>query len=112
MTLPSPKAFHLFTTDITSIAIPKKFNYPFYYTPNKLSEIAANLTQSYIAENIELIHDFKSIGKMFGVLVVENQNKQLGYLAAFSGKLANSNNHEYFVPPVFDMLMKDSYFLQ
>lgn len=112
MTLPSPKAFHLFTTDITSIAIPKKFNYPFYYTPNKLSEIAANLTQSYIAENIELIHDFKSIGKMFGVLVVENQNNQLGYLAAFSGKLANSNNHEYFVPPVFDMLMKDSYFLQ
>jgi tRNA pseudouridine32 synthase/23S rRNA pseudouridine746 synthase len=36
----------------------------------------------------------------------------LGYLAAFSGKLANSNHHKYFVPPVFDMLTEGSFFLE
>src|SRR5690606_3616034 len=52
------------------------------------------------------------IGKMFGVLVVENTEGKLGYLAATSGKLANSNQHRYFVPPIFDMLTKDSFFLK
>ena len=49
---------------------------------------------------------------MFGVLVVENQQNQIGYITAVSGKLANTNIHKKFVPPVFDMLTKDSYFLQ
>lgn len=52
------------------------------------------------------------IGKMFGVLVVQNKEGELGYLAAFSGKLAESNHWEKFVPPVFDMLQKESYFKQ
>ena len=30
-------------------------------------------------------------GKMFGVLVVKNKQGDLGYLAAFSGKLAEEN---------------------
>src|SRR5690606_42085688 len=34
----------------------------------------------------------------------------LGYLAAYSGKLANSNHIDFLVPPVFDMLIKDGYF--
>lgn len=50
------------------------------------------------------------IGKMFGVLVVENPTGQLGYLAAFSGKLADANHHPKFVPPVFDMLTNDGFF--
>ena len=47
---------------------------------------------------------------MFGVLVVEDQEGKLGFLAAFSGKLANSNHHKRFVPPVFDMLKQDGYY--
>lgn len=50
------------------------------------------------------------IGKMFGVLVVRNQNGELGYLAAFSGKLADTNNHKLFVPPIYDMLKEDGFY--
>ena len=28
----------------------------------------------------------------------------VGFLTAFSGNLAGSNSHEYFVPPIYDML--------
>jgi tRNA pseudouridine32 synthase/23S rRNA pseudouridine746 synthase len=51
----------------------------------------------------------KPIGKMFGVLVVQTADKELGYLAAFSGKLARQNHHSYFVPPVFDSLSEDTF---
>ena len=47
---------------------------------------------------------------MFGVLIVKSKNGTLGYLAAFSGKVAESNHHDFFVPPVFDMLKKNSFF--
>ena len=43
---------------------------------------------------------------MFGVLIVKSKNGTLGYLSAFSGKVAESNHHDFFVPPVFDMLKK------
>lgn len=52
------------------------------------------------------------IGKMFGVLVVKDAEGKTGYLSAFSGKLAGTNNHSKFVPPVFDMLVEDSFFLK
>src|SRR5690606_23699596 len=52
------------------------------------------------------------IGKMFGVLVVQDEVGKLGYLSAFSGKLAGSNAHKRFVPPVFDMLTENSFFLK
>ncbi len=47
---------------------------------------------------------------MFGVLVVENQAGELGYISAFSGKLGNSNHHEGFVPPVYDLLDPSGFF--
>lgn len=50
------------------------------------------------------------MGKMFGVLVVEDNGGEIGFLAAFSGNLAQSNNHEYFVPPIYDMLQPGDFF--
>ncbi len=47
---------------------------------------------------------------MFGVLVVKNNQGELGYLSAFSGKIADQNLLPGFVPPVFDMLTSDSFF--
>jgi tRNA pseudouridine32 synthase/23S rRNA pseudouridine746 synthase len=47
---------------------------------------------------------------MFGVLVCQNKKEELSYLAAFSGKLADSNQHTYFVPTVYDMLSKDGFY--
>jgi tRNA pseudouridine32 synthase/23S rRNA pseudouridine746 synthase len=46
---------------------------------------------------------------MFGVLVVQTSDNELGYLAAFSGKLAGGNHHSKFVPPVFDSLHQNSF---
>ena len=47
---------------------------------------------------------------MFGVLVVRTSDGSIGYLAAFSGNLAGSNMHDFFVPPVYDLLNPDGYF--
>ena len=47
---------------------------------------------------------------MFGVLVVQIGNGEVGYLAAFSGILAGKNQHSYFVPPVYDLLQPQGFF--
>ena len=99
---------------------PEKFTFPFYYTPHPLAMIAVEEIRGYLSSQSDFEHNFGlnennhglEIGKMFGVLVVESQDGDLGYLAAFSGKLAGQNDHEKFVPPVFDMLTIDSFFLQ
>jgi tRNA pseudouridine32 synthase/23S rRNA pseudouridine746 synthase len=44
--------------------------------------------------------------------VVQDAAGKVGYLSAFSGKLADSNDHPEFVPPVFDMLTENSFFLK
>jgi tRNA pseudouridine32 synthase/23S rRNA pseudouridine746 synthase len=115
----NPSRFIPFKTKLPAISLPEQFTYPFYYTPHPLALTAAEELQSYIETHdwnhnfgIDANADGLEIGKMFGVLVVENPQGELGYLAAFSGKLANSNHHKYFVPPVFDMLTEGSFFLE
>src|SRR5690554_7383168 len=108
-----------FKAELTAVSLPEKFTYPFYYTPHPLAITATEELQEYI-ELQDWNHNFGldpeaeglEIGKMFGVLVVESSEGEIGYLAAFSGKLANSNHHKYFVPPVFDMLTEGSFFLE
>lgn len=105
---------------IQGIPIPEKFTFPFYYEPHPLTELAAKDLQNYLENEFSEDHNFGLdesregliIGKMFGVLVVQDKEGKLGYLSAFSGKLAGSNDHENFVPPVFDMLKENSFFLQ
>lgn len=103
---------------VDGIPLPERFTFPFYYEPHELSKIAAKELQEYLKSLKDLDHNFGLeegkdglvIGKMFGVLVVRNSEDKLGYLAAFSGKLAGSNHHERFVPPVFDILAEDGFF--
>ncbi|WP_245999541.1 RluA family pseudouridine synthase [Paraflavitalea soli] len=105
---------------IRGIGLPARFTFPFYYAPHPLAIIAATELQQYLETQTHLDHNFgldadaegMAIGKMFGVLVVQDREGKLGYLSAFSGKLADSNDHPEFVPPVFDMLAEDSFFLQ
>lgn len=107
-----------FNTDVSSIALPQKFTFPFYYTPHTLAKIAAEELQEYLVKQQDFEHNFGLqphqngliIGKMFGVLVVELPNKSIAYLAAFSGKLAESNYISFFVPPVFDTLQKNGFY--
>lgn len=104
--------FTRFTASIDTIDLPEKFTFPFYYDPHPISLLAAKELQDYLVAQGDWEHNFGLdnfqegliIGKMFGVLVVKNQNGELGYLAAFSGKLANENHFKRFVPPVFDIL--------
>lgn len=110
--------FHAFQKDISTIPLPEKFTFPFFYEPHELSKIAAKELQNYLETQTDWEHNFglndsqkgMIIGKMFGVLVVQNQQNELGYLVAFSGKLAESNHLPYFVPTVFDMLEEDGFF--
>ena len=110
--------FQPFKTNISGISLPEKFTFPFYYEPHELSIIASNALQTYLETQTNFEHNFGLqknqeglvIGKMFGVLVCQNQEGEQGYLWAFSGKLAGVNNHPYFVPTIFDMLHEDSFF--
>lgn len=105
---------------INETGLPERFTFPFYYEPHPLTKVAAAELQHYIESQTDLQHNFGlspdteegAIGKMFGVLVVEDTEGKVGYLSAFSGKLAGTNDHPKFVPPVFDMLTENSFFLQ
>lgn len=93
--------------------------------------MAAEEVQAYLQKRTDWAEEIQQ-GKMFGVLIVSVETRfiaantdneetrsiasvqtenQIAFLAAFSGNLAGTNQHEYFVPPVFDMLKKDDFFL-
>lgn len=100
---------HHFKNNIQDIPLPEQFTYPFHYTPHPLCVIAATEVQSYLLSRSEW-HDELQQGKMFGVLIVRHPEGDIGYLAAFSGNLAGSNHHSFFVPPVYDLLNPEGYF--
>lgn len=93
----------------TGLKKPAKFTDPFCYEPHPLCLLAAKEVQDYIAGDGRLRADADR-GKMFGVLIVETDGGQLGYLAAFSGLLCGGNDWLFFVPPVFDATQPDGYF--
>jgi len=105
---------------VKSVGLPERFTFPFYYEPHPLTVIAAEELQQYIEAQTDLNHNFGlsadvdefAIGKMFGVLVVQDVDGRVGYLSAFSGKLAGTNDHSRFVPPVFDMLTENGFFIK
>ncbi len=108
--------FTRFNADITGIELPNAFTFPFYYQPHPLCVIAAKELQTYLMQQTDWQHDFgvdneaTGTGKMFGVLLVRSPQGELGYLSAFSGKIADSNLLPHFVPPVFDMLAEECFF--
>ncbi len=109
--------FHKLEVD-KDVLLPEKFTFPFYYEPHKLSMLAAKDLQRYLEMQVDFEHNFGldptikglQIGKMFGVMVVQNTAKEIGYLAAFSGKLAENNHHKGFVPTVYDTLDTNGFY--
>ena len=93
------------------ISLPEQFTYPFHYTPHPLCVKAAEEVQAYLQTRTGW-HSELQQGKMFGVLLVRTPEGETGFLAAFSGNLAGSNHHSYFVPPVYDLLNPEGYFKQ
>jgi len=111
--------FISFKESIDSYELPKRFTFPFYYEPHPLCLLASKELQNHLENQKDWKHDFglnkadeDSSGKMFGVLLVQNKEGEIGYLAAFSGKLAGANHHSKFVPPIFDMLTEEGFFKQ
>lgn len=107
---------HFFKKPVSYLALPEKFTYPFHYTPHPLCVLAAEEVKEYIASRKEWQEEL-AFGKMFGVLIVQTNNRitnneenQIGYLAAFSGNLDGKNLHPYFVPPVYDLLQPEGFF--
>ncbi|WMI65364.1 RluA family pseudouridine synthase [Aestuariibaculum sp. YM273] len=100
------------------VALPEKFTFPFYYEPHELCVEAAKDLQTYLKSQTDFIHNFGLdqtmegliIGKMFGVMVVKNDEGRIGYLAAFSGKLSDNNYLEGFVPPIYNTLNVDGFY--
>jgi tRNA pseudouridine32 synthase/23S rRNA pseudouridine746 synthase len=110
--------FTHFEASIKEFDLPLKFTFPFYYQPHPLSLLAVKELQSYLEHQTAWQHDFgltanntSASGKMFGVLIVQNHEGEIGYLSAFSGKLADQSMIDPFVPPVFDTFAKDSFFM-
>ncbi len=106
-----------FSQEFQNLKLPERFTFPFYYDVHPLALHAAQLLQERLSTE-DFGHDFGldrqerlgAIGKMFGILVVQDTKGVLGFLAAFSGKLGNSNEHAGFVPPVFDLLEAQGFF--
>ena len=88
--------------------LPQQFTFPFHYVPHELSVLASKHLRRYLASRQDWADELQQ-GKMMGVLVVEKEG-EVGYLSAFSGNLAHSNDHEYFVPAVYDLLSLDGFF--
>ena len=99
---------------------------PFYYFHNRHSAsgkvhlsfllyshplciLAAKEVQSYLTRQTAWKDELRQ-GKMFGVLIVQTEHGETGYLAAFSGILAGKNLHPFFVPPVYDLLQPQGFF--
>ncbi len=104
--------FTPFKHNIEGYVLPERFTFPFYYEPHPLCLLAAQELQQQLSNNAYYQKEFTQTGKMFGVLLAKNEQGEVGYLCAFSGKLTideagtnpdrASQNTINFVPPVFD----------
>ncbi len=111
--------FISFTAPIARAMISGQLNDPFSTTTPEICKIAAKELQHYLVRHQHTWqHNFgldttkkgSVKGKMFGVLVVENTAKEIGYLCTFSGKLEDHPHPSIFVPSLFDISTND-YFI-
>ncbi len=96
-----------FQESIEHIKFPEKFTFPFAYDPHPLAQLASKEAQAKLPLNENELG-----GKMYGVLVVQNTQNELGYLVAFSGQEAEVISSISFVPPIYNRLAKDDFFKQ
>ncbi len=104
---------NIFTSFISSIdcyILPERFTFPFYYEPHPLCVLAAKELQNHLKTHTQWLHYFDDVGKMFGVLLVQNEQGEVGYLSAFSGKIVQENIIPNFVPPVVNVFAHNEFF--
>lgn len=97
-------------THITVGELPAKMNNPFHYQPSPAMLAIVTDVRHSVEEN-DCWQDEIGQGKMFGVLVVRDDNGQVGYLKAYSGQIGGREDWDGWVPAVFDYLQPDGYFV-
>lgn len=103
--------FHPFGPEADAVAMPQQFTCPFLYEPHPLTLMAVREVQRYVETRNDWADELAA-GKMLGVLVARNAMGRLGFLAAFSGNLAGQVHHDFFVPPIYDLLDPQGEFKQ
>ncbi|MGB1030408.1 MAG: pseudouridine synthase [Pseudoalteromonas marina] len=101
--------FTPFAQPVSTIPLPEQFTYPFFYEPHPLTIAASEQLQ----QQLETLPHLKAenAGKMFGVLVVKNEQNELGFLAAYSGQVDANKENINFVPPISSMQLNDENYL-
>ena len=96
--------FHLLPDDVKR---PEQMNNPFDYEPDEACRVACREVQEWLSAWKGLRGED---GKMFGVLIAEDAEGRVGYLAAYSGQILDRADWPGFVPAVFDYLQPDGHF--
>ena len=101
--------FTPFAQPVSTTPLPEQFTYPFFYEPHPLTIAASEQLQ----QQLETLPHLKAenAGKMFGVLVVKNEQNELGFLAAYSGQVDANKENINFVPPISSMQLNDENYL-
>ena len=102
---------HLFPSD-TVIDFPKEFTDPFRYSPHHLVRKAADALMETLSSWSEMekgspekeAERYLAEGKMLGILVIQDNEGEIGYLCGFSGSIGGRSLVKGFVPPIFDLL--------
>ncbi|MBL4941443.1 MAG: RNA pseudouridine synthase [Colwellia sp.] len=114
--------FTAFNASIENYSLPERFTFPFCYQPHPLCILASQELQQQLENNQQYQQLFAGTGKMFGVLIVKNKQDEIGYLAAFSGKLVThaprqtsldvllNDSTINFVPAIFDIDEQGDFF--
>jgi tRNA pseudouridine32 synthase/23S rRNA pseudouridine746 synthase len=101
-----PSLLTYFDPQPSAAELPERMPSPFAMEPHALARRAAQLVASEIqAAAPGFAHDFDKTGdgKMFGVLVVVDQEGRVGFLRAVSGMLGGQWRVQGFAPPLFDL---------
>lgn len=106
--------FTTFNENIDNLALPEQFTFPFYYKPHPLAVAAAKQLQLQLKKLDKAILDTDDIdaGKMFGVLIVQDESQQLGFISAYSGQIAGIDEQLHFAPNVALKHIDDAEFSQ
>lgn len=100
------KCFHPIDFVTDEFSWPEKFDFLTNYQPRPIAIEASRCLQNYLQK--QPFSNQK--GKMYGVLVVQNQMGKLGFLAAYSGQEKNHDN--FFVPPLYNRLNPTEFFIE
>jgi tRNA pseudouridine32 synthase/23S rRNA pseudouridine746 synthase len=94
-----------FKTTLQNKELPECFTNPFNYTPHPLCVDAAMQLQAELGTP-----EKDSKGRMYGVLVIQNEPGDIYFLAAYSGNEKSQATQVPFVPQVFEITNPEGFF--